>query len=97
MKKNEARILKRYLEILLREVEAMSAEPEEDTIPREIVREVIREKPQYYNAKQAQQFLGIKQSTFYQWIQEGRICHGRYLGPKSPRWTREELESAFVK
>lgn len=93
MKKNEAKILQRHLEAMLRDLEAMSAEPEEST-PCEVVREVVREESGYYTPKTAQKFLGISKTKFYQLIQEERLSKGRYYGPRSRRWTRAELEKA---
>lgn len=94
MKKSEARILQRHLEAMLQELEAMSAEPEEDT-PREVVREVVREESQYYTPKTAQKFLGISKTKFYELIRKKRLSKGRYCGPRSRRWTREELENVL--
>lgn len=95
MKKSEAKILQRHLEAMLRDLEAMSAEPEESS-PREVVREVVREESGYYTPKTAQKFLGISKTKFYELIRKKRLSKGRYYGPRSRRWTKEELENAIV-
>lgn len=43
-------------------------------------------------AKEAAAFLGIGKSTFWRWVQEGRIPEGIKLSPRATVWTVETLE-----
>ena len=46
----------------------------------------------YYRAKDAAEYLGIHKSTFWLWVQEGRIAKGKKLSPRCTVWPREELD-----
>ena len=43
-------------------------------------------------AKSAAAFLGIGESTFWRWVQEGRIPKGTRLSARCTIWKREDLE-----
>lgn len=47
---------------------------------------------QLYSAQQAQRILGISAATFYEWIRLGTLPQGRQYGPRSRRWSREDLQ-----
>lgn len=94
MRRSEAKALKAHLEAIIRELDLMGVEPDEAAIPREVVREVVQQEPQYFTPREAQRILKIGESTFYQWIREGLLPQGRYYGHKVRRWTRAELEKA---
>ncbi|MGI6252144.1 MAG: helix-turn-helix transcriptional regulator [Aminivibrio sp.] len=47
---------------------------------------------QLYTAQQAQRILGISAATFYEWIRQGNLPPGRQYGPRSRRWSREDLQ-----
>lgn len=48
--------------------------------------------PCHLRAKHAAAFLGISQSTFWRWVQQGRIHKGTRLSARCTVWPREELE-----
>lgn len=50
----------------------------------------------YFTPKQAQEYLSIKPSTFYSLIKKGKIPPGRYIGAKTRRWTKDELDGRFI-
>jgi len=43
-------------------------------------------------AKDAAAFLGIGLSTFWRWVQEGRIAKGVHLSARATVWRRTDLE-----
>ena len=47
---------------------------------------------EYFTPRQAQKYLSLPPSTFYALVRQGHIPPGRYVGPKSRRWTRAELD-----
>lgn len=46
----------------------------------------------HLRAKGAAAYLGISQSTFWRWVQQGRIHKGTRLSARCTVWPREELE-----
>lgn len=46
----------------------------------------------HLRAKGAAAYLGISQSTFWRWVQQGRINKGTRLSARCTVWPREELE-----
>lgn len=50
----------------------------------------------YYTPRQAQEYLNVKPSTFYALIRKGKISPGRYVGAKTRRWTKDELDGKFI-
>ena len=45
--------------------------------------------------KEACAYLRIGRTTFYRWIDEGRIPPGRKLSPHSRRWFQSEIEGVM--
>jgi len=48
---------------------------------------------QFMRAKDASAFLGIGESTFWRWVQTGRLPRGTRLSARVTVWGRESLES----
>lgn len=46
----------------------------------------------HLRAKGAAAYLGISVSTFWRWVQQGRINKGTRLSARCTVWPREELE-----
>ena len=46
----------------------------------------------HLRAKGAAAYLGISQSTFWRWVQQGRINKGTRRSARWTGWPREELE-----
>lgn len=44
-------------------------------------------------AKEASQYVGIGVSTFWRWVQEGKIPQGRKISPRCTLWKVEDLDA----
>lgn len=51
--------------------------------------------PMFLNAKQAQRLLQLSERQFRTLRDDPKFPHGRYLGPRSARWHRDELIAFF--
>lgn len=49
--------------------------------------------PMVLRAKDAAAFLSIGLSTFWRWVQQGKLPHGLRLSARCTVWRREELEA----
>lgn len=50
-----------------------------------------QEAQEYFRAKEAAKLLRIGESTFWRWVQQGRISQGTKLGPRVTVWRRAEV------
>jgi excisionase family DNA binding protein len=46
----------------------------------------------FLRAKDIQKLFGIGKSTFYKWINEGKLSRGFKLGERMRAWKRSEVE-----
>lgn len=50
----------------------------------------------FYRAKQCAEYLGIGVSTFWKWVQDGRIPAGTRLSSRCTVWSIETLEQVVA-
>ena len=46
---------------------------------------------EYYRAREGAKLLRIGLSTFWRWVQQGRIPEGKKIGARVTVWRREDL------
>jgi len=46
---------------------------------------------EFYRPKEAAAFLRVAKSTFWRWVQIGKIAKGKKLSPRATVWRREDL------
>ena len=52
---------------------------------------IQRETQEYYRAKEAAKLLRIGESTWWRWVQLGRLPKGKKLGPRVTVWRRADV------
>lgn len=52
---------------------------------------VQKETQEYYRAKEAAALLRVGLSTWWRWVQEGKIPAGTKLGPRVTVWRRSDV------
>ena len=86
---------RRFLDDLLLDIAALQEPvPVEATV---IQRQEAPDKDRLMKAREVQEFLGIKPSTFYDWIKKGVIPAGENFGgcTKSKRWRFSVISSSL--
>lgn len=48
-------------------------------------------------AKQASEYLGVAKSTFWRWVQDGKISKGKRIGSRCTLWRVEDLDEFLNK
>ena len=57
----------------------------------------LNDKGNCLRAKECVEFLGIKRTTFYRWVKEGKIPAGLHLSPRCTVWRKGQLEEFLEK